>query len=422
MIKYILSTLLLVIQLQATDIEEDNNNFRISGKVTTYFTDVDIHSTDHTTTNKDMYYLSTQLNLDYTLDNFYFQATPYFYIMDTSNHQKVSNITMNKPYEKSMLFFRSLYISYTVDNWTIGVGILPFSNSVPMKFSDNSIQDGVGLNTLNDNDLTSLFGIYKTSNSETIFGIGSMEELIVPTGEYISDNLKEGTKLYFIINTVEHDKWTFTNELFYVDMKYNNKDLSEIYLYGLGVSWDDTSESGLVVYNVAGASMYKNNSINAKDEIYTVLFSDNPYGLDGITYGNMVAAKYPDSFAINDETYYGGSNLLGFRYEMDYFPLETFINMEWFHTFGDWSSGNQGNMYNGKINQSFNVRDNSYYINFGILTTKNSLLRFSYTYAEYEEFGKIGAPASTVQAEDFLGGKSVRNKVEGIHVIFTYKF
>lgn len=420
--KHLLLIILTLGYLGATEIESEESNFNVSGKVMSYYSSVLYDKADGSSNTEDIYYVSTQLNLDYSYDGFYFQATPYVYTMDTSSGDKIKNVTMGEPYDKNRLFFRSLYMSYTHGDWTFGAGILPFSNSVPMKYSDNSIQDGVGLNTLNDNDLSAVFGIYKTENSKTIFGVGTMEELIAPTGEYISENLKEDTNIYFIINTYEQDKWTFTNQLMYVDMKYNKEDLSEVFLYGLGVSWDDTAESGLVVYNVAGASMYKNNSINAKDEIYTELFSENQYGLDGITYGNMVEATYPDSFAINDETYYGASNLLGFRYEMDHLPLETFINVEWFHTFGDWSSGNQGNLYNGKINQGFNIRDNAYYINYGILTSKNSLLRFTYSYLEFEEFGKIGAPASTLSAEDFLGGKPVRKKLEAIHVIFTYRF
>jgi len=414
--------LLIVIALMSgllgteTNKTEEKSNFNVSGKVMAYYTNVNHDMTDETKTDSEIYYISTQLNIDYTYENFYFQATPYVYTYDTDSGEKIENLTNTSPYDKSAIFFRSLYMSYTFDAWTFGIGVLPFTNSMPMKFSDDSIQDGVGLNTLNDNAIMSVFGIYSTENSKTIFGAGTLDQKLIKTGNYISEDLREDTEIYFIINTYEHDKWIFTNELMYVDMKYDKMDLSEIYMYGIGVSWDDTEDSGLVVYNVAAASMYKNNSSNAKNEIYSNVFGS-------VAKGEYLESAFPDSFAMNTETYYGASNLLGIRYEMDFLPLETFINFEWFHTMGDWTSGNQGNIYNGKINQMFNIRDNAYYVNYGILTSKNSLLRFTYSCLEFDEFGKVGAPASTVPAENFLGGnKAVRTNIQAIHVIFTYKF
>ena len=400
--------------LGAEEIEE--SNFNVSGKIMSYYSKVDYTMSDDSKKDMELYYVSTQLNIDYSNDNFYFQVTPYVYGYDTDSGNQVKTPANEVPYEKTDIFLRSLYMSYTINAWTAGIGVLPFSNSMPMKYSDDSIQDGVGLNTLNDNVLLSVFGIYSTENSKTIFGVGTMNQDIIDTGNYISDYLRDETEVYFVINTYDHEKWSFTNELMYIDMKYETKDLSVIYLYGLGVSWDDTAESGLVLYNVAAVSMYQNNSTNAKDEIYTNVFGD-------VNTGNALQGAYPDSFAIDNDTYYGASNLLGLRYEMDCLPLETFINIEWFHTMGDWTSGNQGNIYNGKINQQYGIRDNAYYFNFGVLTSKNSLLRFTYSYLEFDEYGQVGAPASTIQAEDFMGGnKTVRTKVEAIHVIFTYKF
>lgn len=420
--KHLIMSLLMVVGLLGEEVKEESK-FNISGKVMFYYADDIIDLSDGKKIDTIIYYTSTQLNVDYTNDNFYFQVTPYVYMYDTNHDEEIIGINTLEPFEKYSLFFRSLYISYTINNWSIGIGVLPFSNSVPMKFSDDAIQNGVGLNTLNDNALTSIFATYNTRNSKTIFGVGSMNNEIVDTGNHISDNLREGTKVYFVINDYINDKWAFTNELMYIDTKYNSQELSDIYLYGLGVSWDDSAESGLVVYNVAAVSIYQNHSTSAKDEIYTEKFSDNPYGLDGITYGNIIQQRYPDSFAINNETYYGASNLVGLRYEMDLFPLETFINVEWFRTFGDWSSGNQGNIYNGKINQMLNIRDNSYYINYGILTSKNSLLRLTYSYLEINETGKIGAPASTIPSDEFLGGnRAVVKKIQAVHLMFTYKF
>jgi len=413
--KHLLIIVALISILMGEESIEDNN-FNVSGKISSYYSKVVFTKSDDSKSDMSMYYMATQLNIDYSNNNFYFQATPYIYGYDTSNGNKIKSPNNEVPYKKTDIFFRSLYMSYTIEAWTVGVGVLPFSNSMPMKFSDDSIQDGVGLNTLNDNTLMAVFGIYTTENSKTIFGVGKMDQDMLETGNYISDYLRDETEIYFVINTYEHEKWSFTNQIMYINMKYDSKDLSDIYLYGLGVSWDDTAESGLVIYNVAAGSMYQNNSTNAKDEIFTNVFGDT-------STGEATQKAYPDSFALDNNTYYGASNLLGLRYEMDLLTLETFINVEWFHTMGDWTSGNQGNIYNGKINQMFNIRDNAYYLNFGILTGKNSLLRFTYSYLEFNEVGKVGAPASTIPAEDFMGGnKVVVKSAESIHIIFTYKF
>ena len=417
--KIILGSILLCSILFSDSMKEDSlkDNFKSSGVIKTYYSNINIDKTDGSTQKIQMYYTSAQLNFDYTNDSFHFQATPYVYIYDTTDHKEIKNPVVSDLYSKSKFFFRSLYMSYSYEDFSIGTGILPFSNSVPMKYSDNSIQDGVGLNTLNDNDLLAIFGTYKTSNSSTIFGVGELvDDRVVPTGDYIDESLKEDTLIYFLINTIDNDKWTFTNELMHIDMKYNKKDLSKVWLAGVGASWDDSMDSGVVFYDVLGGSIYDSHASNAKDEIYTEKFGS-------LAKGNYLESVFPNSFAMKDKTYYGASNLLGLRYEIDALPLETFINIEWFRTFGDWTSGNQGNIYNGKINQMFNNRDNSYYVNYGILTSKNSLLRFTYSYIEFNESGKVGAPASTIKSEDFFGGNTVvRKKVEAIHVIFTYRF
>jgi len=412
----------------AIKITKNESNFNVSGKFMTYYSDITETLSDNTKENEGLSYASLQLNIDYENNGWYFQATPYMYACHTKSGEPIKNPVMYKPYDRKGLFFRSFYLSYTYNNWTIGAGVLPFSNSVPMKFSDNVFQDGAGINTINDNDLTAIFFKYKTENSNTIFGYGIMEDILVPTGKYIGSYLRPDTDVYFLINTYEKDKWTVTNELMYVDMKFKKVDISKIYLYGLAVSWDDTQNSGLAIYNVSAGSIYENESENATDEIMNTIFEGkNPYAKFGVSntqYGAGVMNKYPSSFNLADgKKAYGASNLFGIRYEMDYFPMETFINVEWFHTFGDWISGNQGNMYNAKLNQTYTIRDNSYYINYGVLLSKNSLLRFTYSYLEFNEYGKIGAPATTVPAKDFLGGSlNVRKKIETFHLIYTYKF
>ena len=414
--KIILWSIILCSGLFSDSLKE--NNFKATGVIKSYYTNLNTDKTDGSSQKTQLYYISTQLNFDYNINSFHFQATPYIYTYDTANHKEIKNPIISESYAKSKFFFRSLYMSYSYEDWSIGAGILPFSNSVPMKYSDDSIQDGVGLNTLNDNDLAGIFGTYKTDNSLTIFGVGNLvNNKVVPTGNYIDASIKEATTVYFIVNTLQYNKWSFTNELMYSDMKYNKQKLADALLTGISASWDDSMNSGIVVYDVVGGSIYSKKTNNkTNDEFYIDHFGS-------VSKGEYLERTFPHSFAMNNDTYYGGSNLLGLRYEIDYLPFESFINVEWFHTFNDWISGNQGNLYNGKINQTYNIRDNSYYVNYGILTSKNSLLRFTYSYIEFSETGRVGALASGIKSEDFFDGTiPVRKKIEAIHVIFTYKF
>ncbi len=149
--KSLLILFALVLSLNANEYKKDESKINVSGKFMTYYSTVDTKHTDNTMAHNDMLYGSLQLNIDYENDGFYFQATPYIYEMRSD--KPLRNPTRYDELDESEFFFRSLYMSYTIENWTAGIGVLPFSNSFPMKYSDSTYQDGEGLNTINDNDL-----------------------------------------------------------------------------------------------------------------------------------------------------------------------------------------------------------------------------------------------------------------------------
>jgi hypothetical protein len=291
-------------------------------------------------------------------------------------------------------FFRSLYISYDITNEiTIGAGVLPFSNSASSKYNYDYIQDGEGIYMLNDNALTSVFVKYKSGNSRTIFGIGAIDNIIVPSGDYIAEDLKENSYSIFLINNYNIGQFEIVNELLYNNVAYKGTSVAEVYLYGLNISYDDSDKSGLSIYGTIGGSLYKAHSGDAKNKI---LFDA------GIP--SYIPNMYPNNFSFEDETYYGAASALGFRYDFMLFRQEFFINPEWFHTFGDWNSGNQGNLYNGsKINQTFEIRDDSYYLGLGYVFTENLIFIGTYQYLKYEEDKKIGAPCDTISHDKYIG-------------------
>ena len=358
-----------------------------------------------------------QLNVDYSYKKFNFQGTLFGYVYDMPGSDKAQIKNYYEPFKETDIFFRSLYMSYEATNeLSIGIGILPFSNSTPTKYNNDYVQDGEGIYMLNDNNLASVFGLYKTNNSRTIFGLGTIDDILAPKGNYIDETLRQGgSYTAFLINTYKAtDKITITSELLYNRMTYEKIKIADVYLGGIATVYDDSEVSGWSFYNVIGASIYKNNNIAAKEEIFEHTLKDKA------EYGDYIMAQYPNNFAIEKDTYYGGAMLWGGRKDFSIARNDFFVSAEWFHTFGDWSSGNQGNIYLCQDNQIFNVRDNSYYAVFGWIINSSSLVRLSYTYLEFDESGVIGAPAKTVPTEDYIGCP-VKN-VQIIRAIYSYKF
>jgi len=359
---------------------------------------------------------NVQLNLDYENSDFYFQSSIFAYGYRMDNGDEVQLPNYYDTVDEQGIFFRSLYMSYkATDNLSIGAGVLPFSNSTPTKYNNDYMQDGEGIYMLNDNSLTSVFGIYKTEHSRTIVGLGTFDQILVPTGNYIDETLRKGgSYTAFAINTYEHNKFALTTEVLYNHIEYEKKDLADVTVGGVALVYDDSEDSGWSVYGVAGFSIYDNHNTDAKEAIY-----ENTLGPKAPA-GDYIASLYPSSFAIEDKTYYGAATLLGARKDFSLYRTDFFVSAEWFHTYGDWSSGNQGNIYMCQSNQTFNIRDNSYFLNTGYIISDSMLLRFNVTYLEYDEQGKIGAPASTVPNDEYLGDGVIKEVLS--RMVFTYKF
>ena len=180
-------------------------------------------------------------------------------------------------------------------------------------------------------------------------------------------------------------------------------------MLGVGASWDDSENSGLILYSSAGVSATLNNSFNAKDEILAV------YEIP-----NYAPTFFPGSFSFDEgKWYYGASSLLGFRQDFEVLKTDNFINIEWFHTFGDWVSGNKGVPYTGNINQMDGVRNDSYFVNFGHYISAQAMVQITYNYIEFEETLTFGG-GGDVPVEDFIAPR-VKNS-SFWNIIFTYKF
>jgi len=412
----ILIASVLTLNLMAEGIDNTDNNMNFSGIMNLGYGYGKGNFLNKENETKEIFTSNLQLNADYENDDFYFQSTLFGYAYTMPNNEKAHLMNYHDEYEKQDVFFRSLYGSYKINqNLSVGVGYLAFSNSTPSKYSNDYIQDGEGIYMLNDNTLAAAFAVYKEGNSRTIVGIGTIDETFIDTGMYIDDALRKGgAYTIFAINTYNYEKFTFTSEFLYNSLTYEKKDLSDVYQFGFATAWDDSDNSGWSFYNVLGASIYDNHNEDAKEAIFKNVLGPKA------KYGDYIMAKHPDNFAIENKKYYGAAMLWGFRKDFEIGRQEFFTTAEWFHTFGDWSSGNQGNIYLCQDNQVFNVRDDSYYVTLGYIINDQATVRLAYTYSEYDEKGKIGAPSSTVDTEDYIGPQI--NKIEIMRIMFSYKF
>ena len=388
-----------------------------SGEINLYYDlykrDVENKQSNHIDKNSENYALATmQLNLEYYEGKFYFQATPFMYFYKTKSGDKLKFVNFYDKHEEYEIFFRSLYMSYNIyKNITVGVGVLPFSNSAPTKFNKDYNQDGEGINMLNDNALTSVFVLINSNNTRNIFGIGTIDDILVPNGNYIDKRLEENSYTIFYINTYSYKKFHVITELLYNDIKYRKIDLADIYLAGVNISYDDSEYSGYSFYTTLGASLYNNHNYEAKNTI-----------LNDFNIPSYAPIYYPDSFTFDeDKNYYGAAFLVGGRKDFYINDYEFFINAEWFHTFGDWSSGNQGNLYQGgKCNQTFSIRDNAIYSRLGWIINNNQQLHFTYQYMQFKNSPTIGMPAKRVDKDKFIG--NYEGNVNLFQFNWLYKF
>jgi len=407
--KLIVAIVIFIHPLYANEEESKWNYF---GEFKTYFTK--IHKTKEKAGIEDfeelLNYNSLQLSIDYYDDGFYFSATPYAYVYFTESGDEVKNSNFVNAFKDSDFFFRSLYMSYSIDDFTVGAGILPLSNSFPMQYTNDYYQDGEGLSIISDIDPLALFVKYRFSDTNKVLaGIGLIDTGFIPNGKYVNESKVKDSYGIFLIQTITNDKFKIINDFKYSSVMFDGKKTGAFYNLGTGISWDDSEYSGWTFYNTLAFSVYQNNSESLKDKI----LASNP------KYTASTVRKFSSSFVFDNNTYTGAANLFGFRKDLDIFEIESFINFEWFHTFGDWTSGNKGAPYNSNCNQISNIRNNSYFINYGIRISELTTLKINYTYLEFDEIVNIGAPSSTPVKESFGPQRSSGDIVK---ISFSYKF
>jgi len=405
-----LSSSLYSANIEQEEVQENETNWNYFGEFKTYFAGV--HKKKERADLKDFNELmnsnSIQLHVDYLNGNFYFSMTPYAYIYFTESGEELKGSNYNDTFKFKDFFFRSFYMSYSIDKLTFGLGILPFSNSSPMQYSSDYYQDGEGISTVSDLDPLAAFIKYRFNDTNKLLvGIGILDTGILPGGQYINKHNVENSYGIFVTQTITQDKLKIINDFKYTDVYYDGKRAGEFYNLGIALSYDDSEYSGWTFYNAFAFSLYKNNSINIKNEVLASMNS------------TTIPSGFEQSFMFDDKSYTGASNLFGFRKDIDLFEFESFVNFEWFHTFNDWTSANKGAIYNSNCTQISNIRDDSFFINYGIRISELATFKINYSYVEFNEIENIGAPSSTPVLDSF---GPQRSSTDIFKISLSYKF
>jgi len=409
LLKILTIPILLSYPLFSNEDMQEENNWNYFGEFKTYMTSIHKNKINKDDYTDKMSYSSMQIHADYLNDNFYFSMTPYSYIYFTKSGDDLLTSNYTTPFQEQAFLFRSLYMSYTINSLSFGVGVLPFSNSFPMQYTSDYYQDGEGLSIISDLDPLAIFLKYKfNDNNKILIGAGILDTGFIPTGQYVNKHNVDKSYGIWATQTLRYDKIKIINDIKYTNVFYDSIQAGEFYNAGTGISFDDSEYSGWSFYNVLAFSLYKNNSIAVKEQIIKNY---------GITQEDM--ELYPSSFVFDNKTYTGAANLLGFRKDLDLFDFESFVNFEWFHLFGDWTSANKGALYNSNCTQVSNIRDNSYFINYGIRVNELTTVKINYTFIEFSEIQNIGAPSATPVAQSY---GAQRSSADIIKLDFSYKF
>jgi hypothetical protein len=410
----ILSVLFLLnTNINAKDINENNsNNWSISGEFKDRIFNIKKEKQNRENYDETGNYASIELKIKYKKGNFAFNAVPYAYKSITESGKKCHNSNFYKPFDSEDFFFRGLYTTYKfTPNFLAGFGIVPMGNGFPMEYTKDYISDGVGLSIMSDIDPLGLFFNYKINQEHSIFlSISQIDTMGIPSGTYVVEQIEDKTKGFAIVHKFKKDKIKTTAQYVYTDVYYTDIKISTTSAFGFGIAYDDSEDSGWTIYDTVGYSLIQNNSSKAKD----LLMKDGniPAGTD---------LAFPNNFNWGTgQTQTGAANLLGIRKDFETFGTDSFLNFEWFHTEGDWISSNVGAPYTGNCNQIYNIRNNSYFFNYGYRLGKNMFMQVNYTYLEFDEAQQIGGMGTTIPQNDFIGVQKVNSEITKL--VFSYKF
>ena len=242
--------------------------------------------------------------------------------------------------EESHLYIEKLYGQLKLaelGEFTLSAvyGIIPLTGGNIKKFSSQDEIQGNGLFTLIDLNLQG--GFIVLSNKNHIFKVGHNywrkdnwqhdEKLI---------DANDGTKGTFVFYEYQSGKHTVELNYITADVKYKGYDMANAQLYGIGYSYDDSLESGMVYYGILAHSVWNS---KMEDVLNMGVFGNATNSI------KMANQYYPDQYDFDNDTQTGNSILLGTKYYTELFGHEADIGIEYFKTSKNFSSFNNGSLF-----------------------------------------------------------------------------
>jgi hypothetical protein len=293
---------------------------------------------------------TTQINNDYAYNNFIFQSTLNAYKYKRNDGTKISSNSIDEYFPEEKISFRSLYIGYSDNTKTFGVGIIPLSQTNYSTTSSDLVEKGNGMMIINEIDLFGVFYKIKNNNNNSLFIIAKDNEKL-PVDTFNNSHRRDNEYLFYMFDyALDNSKYSF-------EYSYSKHYEQGIYTGNLNIVGLEylykNDKTGVLFKSEVGYSIYNNNSYNIKDICYT---------------------DTPETSYDKNKNYYGQSLLLGFRKDFNIFLKDAFVYVEYFKPFNNWFSLNNGSLQENSYNAVFNVGEYSSIISFGYNINKNLLV------------------------------------------------
>jgi len=208
-------------------------------------------------------------------------------------------------------------------NITYSFGQVPAQDGSLSSIRSNELKKSDFLYTIINYSGQGQFLRYKFSEYKNNFriSIGEIESKYYPLDNDIRflENIKGTNGIYYLLG-FNINKFEIVINRAEMDLRFNNTDFTDVAINALGITYDDSEETGLMLYMILGESKTKNKTI----------IIDTIYG----------PVSYKNTFGEN-----GTSKLFGTKYKFSYNNNELYIGYEYLNQSKYWSGLSYGEPY-----------------------------------------------------------------------------
>jgi hypothetical protein len=266
-------------------------------------------------------YINKYINISGELGAYY-----YGQVFATTTHHHKS--------DEHMLTLNELLLNISpIKDLTYSIGQIPAQDGAGTSIRSNELKKSDFLYTIIDNSGQGQFIRYKLQDSKYNFriSIGEIESDRYPLDNDIrfSDKLKGTNGIYYLMG-FKLDKFEFILNRAEMDLRFKGIDALDVNVNALGITYDDSDESGIMLYTILGQSKTTNNQI----------MIDTPFG------------KMPYTGTFGEK---GTSKLFGIKYKFSYIKNEYYVGAEYLNQSKYWSGLAYGDPYSPSGNGDLGV-------------------------------------------------------------------